>query len=89
MEYAHDQRNIVLIHPSTLRALDVQPRQPVVVFYPSGAVSTALLWPSSQVLDGLIGFENFEFPWEFNLNKYVTIGFWRSLDCLELATIFC
>ncbi|KAF8368702.1 cdc-48.3, partial [Pristionchus pacificus] len=43
------KRNIVLVHPSTLRALDVQPRQPVVVFYPSGAVSTALLWPSSQV----------------------------------------
>ncbi|GMR54251.1 hypothetical protein PMAYCL1PPCAC_24446, partial [Pristionchus mayeri] len=43
------KRSIVLVHPSTLRALDVQPRQPVVVFYPSGNVSTGLLWPSSQV----------------------------------------
>ncbi|GMT01240.1 hypothetical protein PENTCL1PPCAC_23414 [Pristionchus entomophagus] len=43
------KRSVVLVHPSTLRALDVQPRQPVVVFYPSGAVATGLLWPSSQV----------------------------------------
>ncbi|GMT29088.1 hypothetical protein PFISCL1PPCAC_20385, partial [Pristionchus fissidentatus] len=43
------KRSVVLVHPSTLRALDVQPRQPVVVYFPSGTISTALLWPSAQV----------------------------------------